>query len=323
MGKQGRALLHGSTEGLTCQSARGTSSSSACEALYASREGKSRMILQQLYQFATAENKMTWLVEGLIPRGNWTYLVGPPGSGKSMFMLQLINALQEGREFLGFATTKANCLYLQSDAAEGEWQAQVQLIAPGSAAWTLYNVPKGALSDRASCEAIKAIIWGVHKDNQVPFDFVVFDALRSLTLEETAVSYSRALTTLHSLCSWAIGDMKKETTFLLIHHPTMGRGVRGVNAGAGYGGLASDCSVMLTLAGKMLAIEKGRVLKNRHIELERDEYGLWFDPSSRRETSVDRSLPFLGASEETLLAEFPAFAAPLKIEGKANGMKHA
>lgn len=280
------------------------------------------MILQTLHDFAALENKMTWLVEGLIPRGNWSYLVGPPGSGKSMFSLQLINAMQEGRDFLGMKTTRANCLYLQSDAAEGEWQAQVQLIAPHSTAWTLYNVPKGALTDRPSCEAIKAMIWGLHKDNQTPFDFVVFDALRSLTLEETAVSYSRALTTLHSLCSFQIGDNKHETTFLLIHHPTMGRGVRGVNAGAGFGGLASDCSVMLTLAGTILAIEKGRVLKNRHIELERDEHGLWFDGTTALQREPVNQPPLKSATEAELLATFPAFAAPITIAGKgSNGLK--
>jgi len=248
----------------------------------------------------------------LIPKGGWTLLVGPPGSGKSMLSIQLTDCLQEGKPFLGMKTKQSNCLFIQADATEGEWQEQIKNLAPDSTAWTGYEVPKGALDNESYVEQFKQIVWGLHsKFGGIQFDFVVFDCLRSLTNKDiNSPVIMSTIRSMQNICTFREDDEKKlEKTFLLIHHPTKTRGVRGVSAGAGYGGLESDCSSMLTLAGTMLAREKGRIQKNKHIDLRRLENGAW----TLREDSLngDQS-PFsrdltdsISLAERELLKKYP------------------
>ena len=269
------------------------------------------MRFQTYKTFVNEERHFSWLVEDLIPEGGWTLLVGPPGSGKSMLSIQLTDSIQEGSSFLGMKTKKGNCLYIQADATEGEWQEQIRNLAPNSSAWTGYEVPKGALDNARYVEDFKRIVWGIHsRFGGVQFDFIVFDCLRSLTARDiNSPAIMQTIRTMQEICTFSEGEEKKLfKTFLLIHHPTKTRGVRGVSAGAGYGGLESDCSSMLTLAGTMLAREKGRIRKNKQIHLRRLENGAWVlnedesNPGSASRSSGDMTLT---PAELELMSKYP------------------
>lgn len=268
------------------------------------------MKFQTYRNFSKEVPKFNWLVEDLIPQGGWTLLVGPPGSGKSMMAIQLTDCVQNGRPFLGQKVKQGNCLYIQADASSGEWQEQIKNIAPDGFSWTGYEVPKGALDMEKEVAIFKRIIWGEQEGfGGEQFDFVVFDCLRSLTEKDiNSTAIMQVIRKMQEICTLQTDDLKLEKTFLLIHHPTKTRGVRGTSAGAGYGGLESDCSSMMTLAGTMLAREKGRVQKNRHFDLVRLPNGAWSLASEGAPKSNGQVFNTnLTQNEKELFEKYPEF----------------
>jgi len=256
------------------------------------------MRIEQFRNLARSESKIEWIVEGLLSPGQWTYFVGPPGVGKSMMAIQLVDSLQQGKDFLGFPTTKHNCLYIQVDAGLVEWREQVRLLAGESYAWTMHEVPKGCLDESWWLEYMHSLVWGTYTEDDtpgslhrvlkhVPFTFVVFDCLNALTDGDlnTKTCMSRILGGMEKICSLEIKREGERSTysrvhFLLIHHPNATT-TRGVNAGSGYKGFAGLCGNMLTLAGNVLVLEKNKITSKKEINLERNpNTGAWLTPSS-------------------------------------------
>jgi AAA domain-containing protein len=64
---------------------------------------------------AMPQEKVKWLVEGLLPRRTATIITALPGTYKTWFALALANAVSEGKEFLGRATERMPVLYLDKD----------------------------------------------------------------------------------------------------------------------------------------------------------------------------------------------------------------
>lgn len=285
------------------------------------------MRIEPFENLAKTEFDINWIVEDLLSSGQWTYFVGPPGSGKSMLTIQLCEALQEGNAFLGMKTSKQNCLYVQADAGIAEWKEQVKNLAPDSFAWTMHDIEENFVDDFARVNYLHNLVWGKYEVSNkpgslsqvvkhIPYTFVVFDCLNKITAHDlnTKTAMSHVLNQLDFItsiiscpncefknalrvkecieCKTSLEGQNrniKRVHYLLIHHPTAGK-TRGVEAGSGYKGFSGVCGNMLTLANELLVLEKCKIAKKKEIKLERTDKGEWYIQSSRMNSREEKAL---------------------------------
>jgi len=246
------------------------------------------MIIERMSTLAKRNIQVDWLVQDLLSSGGYTYLVGPGGSGKSILCIQLVNAIQEGKTFLGMKCKQRNCLYIQVDTGTLEWQVQIKNVAPNGPAWTLYSMKSLFLDIPTEVESIRHLIWGTYPESNeprspsqvlkhIPFDVVVFDVLNRMTRQDinTKPAMTLVLDKLEYICTEGDGVDRITKHFILLHHPAKGRN-RGVEAGAGSGGFGQLCTNMLTLDNSLLVLTKSKVRSRREIPMIQNETtGMW------------------------------------------------
>ncbi len=198
-----------------------------------------------------------WLVEGLLPSVGWTLFYGQRGLGKTTFAMQLCAALQDGLPFMGRKTEQNNILYVQADSVGIEWKQMLKRIAPKSKGWTLVDVPSKALGNAQYIDGITTL-----KEKVKP-GFIVFDSLYNLTA--WPINTEAVLIPINLMQTIA-GDVP----WLLIHHPPHSEA-----RAAGHHSLGGKCSNEWSLLKNKLKIEKGRLVADKEILLEKDTDGLW------------------------------------------------
>jgi AAA domain-containing protein len=257
------------------------------------------MKLETFQALARAKYNFQWIVEGLISPGGWTFLVGDPKIGKSILTLQLCEALQEGKEFLGRKTSQKNCLYLQSDAGLAEWQEQIKRIAGDSYAWTAHQLDKGFIDEEDERKRLREIVWGEYSIEiqgegnykalttilqNKPFEFIVFDCLHTITNGDinTKIACNEVTKHINEIVTKRIIDDRGEAVtiqipYILIHHPNNTQKI-GTTSGAGWKGLSGDCTTKLNLLPSMLILEGSKLTSREEILLGRDRVGRWIVP---------------------------------------------
>jgi hypothetical protein len=265
--------------------------------------------LQTFSALAHSQLSVDWIVDELISPGGWTFLIGDPKVGKSIWTIQLCSALQTGADFLGMKTLQRNCLYLQSDAGLIEWYKQVRDIAGDSYAWTAHQLEPGFLDVEHERKRLHEIVWGEYsvevqgkKDcaalhanlEGIPFTFVVFDCLHTITNGDinTKVPCNQVRAHINQIVQRHTVDQRGEAVleqvpYLLIHHPNAVE-KKGTTAGAGWKGLSADCTTKLSLLPGLLILEGSKISGKREILLERGAYGKWTLP--QRGTLLEASL---------------------------------
>lgn len=221
--------------------------------------------LTKLEEFLQEKERVNWLVEGLLPNIGWTLLYGVRGVGKSTFVLQLCDALQLGKQFLGKRVKQTDILYIQADSVADEFRAIVQRVAPKITGWTCISVPERALGQPSCVSAMYDIV------QKVKPGFVVFDSFYNLSHED--INTTKALVsinTMKGICKIKRGESILELPWLLIHHPP-----HDVMRASGHNSIGGNCSNEWCLLASKLSIRKGRVVKTTEISLSRDENGLW------------------------------------------------
>lgn len=270
------------------------------------------MIIEPFRKTAATEVDIDWIVYDLISPGGWTFLVGETGTGKSMLLIQFCEALQEGKEFLGFKTKKHNCLYIQADSGLIEWKHQIASLAAQSSAWSAHQVSRGFLDKPEERARLHHIVWGTYpKDERpgtlssvlkhVPFNFVIFDCLHAITDQDinTKVGMSNTLQHLDDIVTQQKGIDEENNKvidrvhYILVHHPNA-QVKRGATAGSGHKGFSDACSTKFTLGNNILVLEKSKVTAKKEIELQRGVKGEWLIPKSNGAVSQEDYRRILG-----------------------------
>lgn len=86
------------------------------DTLYPARENevtrKSMFTFQSILELVQEAGEIEWLVEGLLTKGGFSLMVGPPKAGKSTLVRQLIKSVAQGLPFLERPIRKGKVLYL-------------------------------------------------------------------------------------------------------------------------------------------------------------------------------------------------------------------
>lgn len=223
------------------------------------RQDKMRAI--QYRKFAAEEQHIEWLVDDLLPNVGWTFLIGAKGMGKTTFALQLCDALQEGKPFLGRKTVQANGLYIQADSPDLEWREMIRIILPQGIGYTIVNVPAKCLSNPSYVSELDDLI-----NDKVKPDFIVWDSLYKLT--GVSINTEAILQPIFTMKA-----LSGNRSWMLIHHPP-NEELRA----AGHHSGSADCSRLWLLMKSRLKIDKGRLTKTKEIKMHReddDRGGLW------------------------------------------------
>lgn len=251
------------------------------------------MRLDTFDNLSKAQFHFQWIVHELISPGGWTFLVGQAKAGKSTLIIQLCEALQHGKPFLGMETTQQNCLYIQADAGLMEWQVQMDRYGNKSKAWTAHQLKKGFLDKEAERHRLHDLVWGTYPEDSkvyevlkgVPFTFVIFDCLHAITNEDinTPSAASRVLAWLDEIVTrpgeHEDADLNR-VHYLLIHHPNNTQ-KRGITAGSGHKSFSALCTTKLTLLGDnergtgLFILEGSKLVGRKEIELSRSDNGAW------------------------------------------------
>ena len=152
------------------------------------------------------------MLEGLIPGGGWTLLLGPGKVGKSLFGAQLAHALATGQEFFGCQNRAGplRVVYVQADTPGSVWTEEVATLGLPSTPRVQFLFPDwGALS------------LGVQpmRDALEPYrpQYVIWDSMEKvffgLDLTDKEI-VAECLSRLRRLCGPAFG---------LIHHTRKSR----------------------------------------------------------------------------------------------------
>jgi RecA-family ATPase len=211
----------------------------------------------QLSDFAEEEEHIGWLVEGLLPDTGWTLLYGAEGVGKTRFALQMMDAIQEGQDFLNMKTQRAKGLFIQADSSTKEWREMVRLTTPDNHAIGIVNVPDYVFDTPQYVEWIRKAVVAIKPG------FAVLDSLYKLTSDDIN---SPKITVKLNMMRAVLGEIP----FVLLHHPP-----QGMNRGAGSRAIAATASYNWELTETTLRIVKGRLTAKASIAISFDEHGRW------------------------------------------------
>lgn len=71
------------------------------------------------FDFATGGQKTEWLVKGVLPKAELAMVYGPPASGKTFWVLDLVSHIVQGLPWNGRKVAQGGCLYIAAEGANG------------------------------------------------------------------------------------------------------------------------------------------------------------------------------------------------------------
>ena len=159
-------------------------------------------------------------VDGLIGPGQFTYLTGHPGSGKSFALYELGLCLISGRPFLGRAVNRqANCLLVDGEMGEARCGRRLQRMMRGESSYfksDFYLDTQGRfrLDDEVERKAI--IAWMIENDT----DVLLIDSLTRIVGSHLLENESKHM----ALVGQYFTEIKDRTdcSIMVIHHSSKG-----------------------------------------------------------------------------------------------------
>lgn len=213
----------------------------------------------KISKFLEEKEQVSWLVEGLLPDVGWTLFYGLKGIGKTTFAIQLCEALQAGKPFLGRKTKKTRILFIQADSVALEWREILKRVSPKNDGFTVVDVPARCLGDNNHIASLKTFIQTINPG------FIVWDSLYKLASDD--INNAKILLSVEKMIA-----MCDDKPWMLIHHPPHGE-----SRAAGSSSLGNTCSNEWCLLSSKLRIDKSRLTAEKELLLKRgkDNGGLW------------------------------------------------
>lgn len=223
-------------------------------------------------KFVEEKDDVTWLIDGLLPDVGWTLCVGAAGVGKTTLALQICDALQEGSDIFNRHTAKTKILYFQFDSRIAEWRAICKRVVPKSIGRSVHTAPMNSLDNPDYVYSLTDLI-----QSKVKPGFVVWDSLYKLSQKDVN---GRAILDVFQQLELICGDIP----YMVLHHPP-----RNEMRASGFNGISGTCSNEWFLAKNKLLINKGRLVEDKEILMNRAEKypGLWYTESE--EDKVDNA----------------------------------
>jgi KaiC/GvpD/RAD55 family RecA-like ATPase len=196
-----------------------------------------------LQEILTSDRKLEWFIEGILPKKGFAFVTAPPGTGKTVFLSDMLYALSSGTSFIGFPSCEpVECIYFSIEMFFEEqkyfWEMQVK----GWEKYELFDKNVKTFFDKDVDEPfIEAIIKNFRPS------IVIIDSMADLIMdakEEEARRITKFLLRMRELYN---------VSFVIIHHNRKNDNTQSVRKPRGlsdlYGSyiLARSCQTVLSL----------------------------------------------------------------------------
>ena len=182
-----------------------------------------------------------FIVDNIIKKNSLNVIHGATGSGKSLFLLKMVDDISCGRQFLDtFAVVKTKCLILDLEMTTDDCIVRTKNICSPENDSFLIPETSFSINDSVAVEWLKEII----TTNVI--GLVAFDTFSKIHSEDenSNSAITPIMTTLLKLCS------ELSITVVLLHHVNKNKDVSGLSRGRGATAIADNAGSYLEVASK-------------------------------------------------------------------------
>jgi len=150
-----------------------------------------------------------YVIDGIMPKREVHILAAASGTGKTTFIVQLIDDLTEGNPIFGLSTTPTKIAYLCNDRSTDDLTRTFERVAPR------HSIPRYSLLDAPEFDGISGAVASITQLRSLhpEVDFVVFDPISTeIKNVNDAQEVGRFLKSLTKIAQ------KLNMTILIIHH---------------------------------------------------------------------------------------------------------
>ena len=171
---------------------------------------------EQLLHLEEEEKDEDWIVENLIQKGTVNLLAGESCCGKTLLVLQLIEAITRKKEFLGRKTKEVSILFISSEASYKNLSKRIKDVDIDPKAKVKYDCEFDVSLNNLQFKASD-------------YDFIIIDVLADLFKTKAQDNHNYWDVT-EVFSSIRKSELLKDKTFLMLHHLNKAKGVMGSEA---------------------------------------------------------------------------------------------
>jgi hypothetical protein len=180
------------------------------------------------------EEKVTWVLDGVLPAGGLSLMAGKPKAGKSTFARCLALAVAQGQPFLNRATAKGAVLYLALEEKRSEVRKHFQALGATDKAIFIH-------ADRAPVNALMAAQRAIKQHNPA---LVIIDPLLKFARVKDTNDYAQVTAALEPLLALA---RESGAHVLLVYHATKSDKADPIDAANGSTAFGAGVDTLLVL----------------------------------------------------------------------------
>jgi hypothetical protein len=184
---------------------------------------------------AEPDERVEWIVEGLLRASGLSALVAKPKVGKSTLARCLSLAVSRGEQFLGRATTQGRVLYLALEESRGQVKAHFRALGATDAD------DVRIYANRAPVDALRELRAAILENGP---KLVVIDTLFRLTRVKDANDYAQVTAALDPLLALA---RELGTHVMFLHHSPKGNPRQAVEAALGSIAITGTVDIVVVL----------------------------------------------------------------------------